>query len=492
MEAPSQPRTAARAVIVAALLAWGTLASILALRLSGKALDDFFITYRYALHLARGQGFVFNLGERVFGLTDPGFALLLAAAARTTGLAVPALATLFFAVSLVALAGLLLSAAAPAGRLPEALAAGSLLLLSSYVWAQQGGEIVPMLALLAAAAELGRRRPVLAGLLAGAAVWFRPEAGLGVAILCLLLWAETRVLPWRLAVAAAATIAVGGLAALGYFGTLLPNSLAAKHAMAEGVADSWAGPTRFWLRSARLVPRHGGDLWRLLVILGAAGQVPLFAAGGRAARLLVLLALSLTVLYPAIGVPFFPWYILPMVVAVLYGVPFLAGAAVRWLWHPSSLPRRAAAVLAGCLLAVPALFSLVPASYRWHRNFHWPPYMERYRAAGEWLAASSPPQASVAYYEVGALGYYSERTVVDLLGIVTPEVLPYVRRGDLHGAFLARPADYAVFDGARGGLMPVAAPWFTAAYVPAARIDQLVIFRRRPGVALPAPDSPRR
>ena len=211
MEAPSQLRTSARAVVAAALLCWGTLASILAVRLSGKGLDDFFITYRYALHLARGQGFVFNLGERVFGLTDPGFALLLAAAARATGLAVPALATFCFALSLVVLAGLLLRPAARAGRLPEALAGGSLLLSSSFVWAQQGGEIIPMLALLLAAAELGRRQPVLAGLLAGAAVWFRPEAGLGVAILCLLLWAETRAVPWRLALSAAAAIAAGAL-----------------------------------------------------------------------------------------------------------------------------------------------------------------------------------------------------------------------------------------------------------------------------------------
>jgi hypothetical protein len=48
-------------------------------RCGGAALDDFFITYRYALHLAGGQGFVFNPGQRVFGLTNPGLAILLAA-----------------------------------------------------------------------------------------------------------------------------------------------------------------------------------------------------------------------------------------------------------------------------------------------------------------------------------------------------------------------------------------------------------------------------
>ena len=41
-------------------------------------IDDAFITYRYAANLARGNGLVYNAGERVLGTTTPGYAILLA------------------------------------------------------------------------------------------------------------------------------------------------------------------------------------------------------------------------------------------------------------------------------------------------------------------------------------------------------------------------------------------------------------------------------
>jgi arabinofuranosyltransferase len=485
-EEPSRRR--GRGLLYGAAALWCAVAALLATRLRGAALDDFFITYRYAFHLANGRGFVFNLGERVFGLTNPGLAILLAALARLGGGDIPVLATIVFAGALVALAWVLARSASRCGHLAEALGGGTLVVTSSYLWAQQGGESIPMLALLAGAAEIGRVRPLLAGGLAGVAVWFRPEAGLGVGFLFLLLWLEERRAAVRFAAVAAAVVGAGLLAAAWYFGTPIPNSLAAKQAMAAGLAEAWTG-WRFWLRSVRLVARHGGPLWPLLAVLGLAGQVPLFASGSRPAKVLVLFASCLTILYPLSGVPWFPWYTIPTVVAALYGIAFLAGWVIRLLARPAGVRRRTAAALAGCILALPVAFSLAPASYHWFQVFHWPAYMDRYRRAGLWLARTSPPQASVGYYEVGALGYFSDRTIVDVLGIVTPELLPFVRRGDIAGAFLARAADYAIFDTARGGFMPVATPWFRAGYRPVARFGDLTVFERRWGVALPPPPA---
>ena len=138
----------------------------------------------------------------------------------------------------------------------------------------------------------------------------------------------------------------------------------------------------------------------------------------------------------------------------------------------------------------PVLFSLVPAEARRLRRFSWPPHMRAYRQAAEWLRANAPPAASVSYYEVGALGYFSDRTVIDLVGIVTPELLPYVRRRDFEGAFLARPGAYALYHPERGPFMPVGAPWFKRAYRPAAVFGsegELILFERRPEVDLPPP-----
>jgi len=43
-------------------------------------IDDAYITFRYANHIAQGMGFVYNGGERILGTTTPLYTLLLAGA----------------------------------------------------------------------------------------------------------------------------------------------------------------------------------------------------------------------------------------------------------------------------------------------------------------------------------------------------------------------------------------------------------------------------
>jgi hypothetical protein len=48
--------------------------------------------------------------------------------------------------------------------------------------------------------------------------------------------------------------------------------------------------------------------------------------------------------------------------------------------------------------------------------------MAIYRAIGEWLQANTPPSASVAALEVGAIGYYARRPMIDFAGLIQPAV----------------------------------------------------------------------
>ena len=57
-------------------------------------------------------------------------------------------------------------------------------------------------------------------------------------------------------------------------------------------------------------------------------------------------------------------------------------------------------------------------------------------AAGIWLREHTPPDAVVAANDVGAIGYYSGRRVVDVAGLVDPEVIPHLRQPD-YTEFLA-------------------------------------------------------
>ena len=44
-----------------------------------------------------------------------------------------------------------------------------------------------------------------------------------------------------------------------------------------------------------------------------------------------------------------------------------------------------------------------------------------------WLAANTPADALIAAHDIGAIGYFSERPLLDLAGLVTPEVIPFIR-----------------------------------------------------------------
>jgi len=45
----------------------------------------------------------------------------------------------------------------------------------------------------------------------------------------------------------------------------------------------------------------------------------------------------------------------------------------------------------------------------------------------KWAAASLPPEAVIAAHDIGALGYYDSHTLIDLAGLISPEVIPFIR-----------------------------------------------------------------
>jgi hypothetical protein len=69
-------------------------------------------------------------------------------------------------------------------------------------------------------------------------------------------------------------------------------------------------------------------------------------------------------------------------------------------------------------------------------------------ALGRWVKEHTPPDAILALNDIGAIAYVSERPVVDLAGLVTPEVVPLLHSPDrdaLLAEFMAQQkVDYAI------------------------------------------------
>jgi hypothetical protein len=64
-------------------------------------------------------------------------------------------------------------------------------------------------------------------------------------------------------------------------------------------------------------------------------------------------------------------------------------------------------------------------------------------AASHWISTHTEEDALIAAHDIGALGYFGERSLVDMAGLVSPEVIPILRDEIALAKFLdSRGADY--------------------------------------------------
>jgi len=65
--------------------------------------------------------------------------------------------------------------------------------------------------------------------------------------------------------------------------------------------------------------------------------------------------------------------------------------------------------------------------------------LKTYQSVGEWLASNTPEDSRIAVaIDVGTIAYYSNREIIDLGGLNTPEVIPYLPDG-LNYVFVSKP-----------------------------------------------------
>ena len=73
---------------------------------------------------------------------------------------------------------------------------------------------------------------------------------------------------------------------------------------------------------------------------------------------------------------------------------------------------------------------------------------DRHVAAGRWLKNNTQENAVIAAHDVGAIAYYSQRKIVDMIGLVTPEIISHINDKDyssfLNNYFAQNKIDYLV------------------------------------------------
>ena len=397
---------------------------------AGFPLDDSWIHLHFARNLAEGAGFSYNPGVPVAGSTAPLWTLLIAASALLAG---PTLAVAKgLGVLATMAAGMLTWRAALAGgvSLPVAAAAGVALVLTGALgWGSLSGMEVSLAAALTAGALLAHARDAIWWTAASAALAAitRPEAILLVPAMLMARPVGVR----RIAVFAGVTLAVVAPFVAFCFATVgrpLPATAAAK--IEGGLIGRLSGVSEpafvtFVSRPAAFFTDWAQWLALTHWMLPAALAVALVVVGRRHNRVLGIPALVL--LAHPLAMALLAPYREPSFQEGRYSMHLLPLAMVTLAAAVSRAPRRTALV-AAVLYVVLAVPPLVPAATRYGWGVQNMNAMQVH--LGRWLDRHLPRDARIAVNDIGAIAYFSRREIIDLMGLVTPAIIPYRREGE--------------------------------------------------------------
>jgi hypothetical protein len=394
--------------------------------------EDAFITFRISRQIASGNGFVYN-NEPVYGSTTPLLTLLLAVwikfisanvilAARILNIFAVAL-TLVFTWRALKLLNI------PAASQMDALLA--LITSSSLIYMNTQGMETPIgLSLLAGSWYFWLKGKFnITALMCGLLLWVRIDFAFWVLILILF----TALASWRDALRIA--LIAGGIYlpwiifAFLYFGSPIPLTATAKW-VAYNQIDSlsyWAHLSFVleYLSPFRTI--GNANLWGMIISAGLA----VFALSIKreySKKGLVLLAVF--IIFEGIRLTltrttYFNRYFVP----ILWATLILAGIGLGGIWErvkSAHFLKQSFLFFILVLFLIQVQTSLDFAERTRERQLH--RYEQSLTAIGLWLKDNTDPNSVILLEPLGYIGYYSERTILDEVGLVTPAVVELKRQ----------------------------------------------------------------
>ncbi len=465
--------------------------SVLTIFLFSKySTEDSYITYRYAQNLVDGKGFSYNSGDEHFGTTAPFYALILALFGYL-GFNIPSLGGILSAFSLGMSTILIYLMTLKRGYPLVGLLCGSFVFLNPWFLQTFGSETFFQLLMVVGAFYFYDQKKYLpTAVFCALAFLTRADGILPAIIISVDYMISNRKFPVKGTILFFVLCVPFFLFYYLNFNALLPATLEAKQA--QYASGLWRNFLPGILNFSKLLLKENILFYFFMPLFLVGGILILFS---RKIWLLMATWAILHILgYTFLKVSFYHWYPIPLLfllmlmsafsLHLILSVPRFFEEKQTKKWNMKIFNQDIKLSIARYkeinpflkwtyrILSIVVLSSIilvfsggVRAYSKMFRSLPFPK-LELYAKAGSWIAKNTPTNASLAAMEIGYLGYYAQRKVIDLIGLVTPEVSEHLRRGDFQWVIKKHQPDYFIYNEEfKAWLEPITyQPWFEKSY----------------------------
>ena len=403
------------------------IAIILALFFAGYyffRLDDTFIFYKYAKNIAEGNGYVFNLGEKINATTSPLYTLILA---LLYWIIKPIYSESFVVlgnlISIFSILLILFSMKKIFKNDNYFYLLASIFLALPLLKFGFGMETFLNLALIVFSVHLyTSEKYLLASFFTGLTILARFDSALFAVIIFLYYIFDKRKFPSIKIISVFLLVIIPWFAfSKIYFDSFLPTTIGAK--LSQQQLGLFGNGFIFLTNSLRVIP---GSYFTIISIL----LVTLFSTaylykkrinifGNKGLTIILLWSISLFITYSFIIIaPPYQWYYTP------FSIPF----SILFAIVASTIIKKE--IVLKSIFAILFIFACVLPIKNLIEGYN-PKYLNFINAV-TWLNSNAQENSTLAVDDIGILGYYYNKgKLVDALGLINPEVSTHLKKLDL-------------------------------------------------------------
>jgi len=430
------------------------------------AYDDVYLAYRCAKNIIERGEFAFNPGERVLVTPAPMFVSLIVIFKLLTPFTIPQVGSIVSSLSLTLLSIVVYLIAKMLNQKIVGMIASIMTLFNPLIVMTVGSE-TPLYLLLVSTAFYFyfNKKYNLTSFFLSLALLNRIEAIIPAGIIFLHYLYSEKKIPRKAVSVYLLTLSPWLIFATWYFGSPLTNSFNSKLAQRAAGLPPFLSSAISWITNVSYGDFNNKYIHFIIVSIIIIGIINLCY---ERKFLLVLTWIALQeAIYSVVDVPFYHWYIAPLGLGIAIILAFGLGVSFRKIINKKNSE---ISIKVSILILIFLIFMITSIINIQEVNDYIKeqpnPANKIYTKVGIWLEEHTENNASVAYLEIGQIGYYSNRKIVDTIGVVTPSVVPHFKKGNTIWVYLNFKPDYIIYNPIFNGWMGVliTSSWFNEAY----------------------------